>query len=74
LIRQLETKREDLLKKKEDEEKKAKDEIQEIVEQNAKSIKEQREKQKEVLRFLKSIGFDLIPKEVTDYVIARIKE
>jgi hypothetical protein len=44
------------------------------VEQNAQEVSEKREKQKEILQFLKKIGFDLIPQEATDYVIARIKE
>jgi len=27
-----------------------------------------------VLKFLKNLGFDLIPKEATDYVFERIRE
>ncbi|MBD3796029.1 MAG: hypothetical protein IE881_08925, partial [Epsilonproteobacteria bacterium] len=53
---------------------KAKKDIEEIVKQNAQEMSEKREKQKEVLQFLKNIGFDLLPKDATDYVIARIKE
>ncbi|KIM13406.1 MAG: hypothetical protein KU38_01800 [Sulfurovum sp. FS08-3] len=52
---------------------KAKKDIEEIVEQNAQEVSEKREKQKEILQFLKKIGFDLLPKDATDYVIARIK-
>jgi len=60
--------------KKKELEDKAKKDIEEIVEQNAQEVSEKREKQKEILQFLKNIGFDLLPKDATDYVIARIKE
>jgi len=60
--------------KKEKLEEEADDEIAKIIKSNAKEVSNRREKQKEVLVFLKSIGFDLIPKKVTDYVVARVKE
>jgi len=39
-----------------------------------KTIKEQDEKQLETLRFLHSIGFDLIPQNITNLIITQIKQ
>ena len=43
--------------------------MKELLEMNA----EQKEKQKQVLEFLKKNGFDLIPKEITNRIIRELQ-
>jgi len=74
LIAKLHTFKEPFEKSKKEKEEEAKKKIDTIIEANAKEAKDKNDKQKEILQFLNNIGFDLLPKDATDYVIARIKE
>jgi len=61
-----------LEKEKEEKIKKAKQEIELIIIRNADIAREQDEKKKDILKFLSSIGFDLIPQSITDNVINQL--
>ncbi len=74
MIAKLHTFKEPFEKSKKEKEEEAKKKIDTIIEANAKEAKDKNDKQKEILQFLNNIGFDLLPKDATDYVIARIKE